>query len=842
MQLIKIGAGLLSDNALALDAGWQLVGNSPGSVSSPDGLDDQPLDWLPAVVPGTVAQSLELAGQWTLDSTLNFDDQDWWYRCSFTPISGDDGSAILHFGGLATLAEVWLNDQPILTSDNMFIEQSLDVADLLVESNELVICFRSLSNALSVRRPRPQWKTNLVNHQQLRWFRSTMLGRIPGWTPPVAPVGPWRSVHLDHQPKVSVKDLNLNTSVKDGTGLVEFSCILLSTTEPTDISAVLSVCEQTSTLDIDHRDGQYFVSGRVEIEAVPLWWPHTHGVPELHQCSLNIQSPVGDWIIDCGEIGFRHIELLDSAGEFDFSFNGQRLFCRGACWTVADIVSLTASDEALEHYLLLAVEAGMNMVRIGGTMLYESDHFYSLCDKLGIMVWQDFMFANMDYPIDDTHFKDSVTREVTQQLQRLQTHPSLTLYCGNSEVEQQAAMLGIQRAHWRNELFATILPDLCHRWHRGVPYIPSTPSGGILPFHVGTGVTHYYGVGAYLRPLLDVKSAGVRFTSECLGFSNVPERSTVNKAMGDLSAVSHHPRWKSRVPRDTGASWDFEDVRDHYLERLFSVDVATLKYCDSERYFDLSRLVTGEVMSRVFSEWRREKNMCQGGLVWFYKDIWPGAGWGIVDSEGLPKACYYYLKRVWAAQAILLTDEGLDGLGIHVINDATKAIEGSIELQIIVDGSTVTTATKEVLVAAGDNLTLSSDALLDLFYDVTYAYRFGPPKHDVVVATLLNKDGEVLSEASYFPQATALEQLQAPQVTATARSVDDCYHLELKTNAFLQAVNFDVSAYLPDDNYFCLVPGRTKTVVFKPHGEKLKKFRCYVDALNLKHSIKVVIT
>jgi beta-mannosidase len=252
--------------------------------------------------------------------------------------------------------------------------------------------------------------------------------------------------------------------------------------------------------------------------------------------------------------------------------------------------------------------------------------------------------------------------------------------------------------------------------------------------------------------------------------------------------------------------------------------------------------VTGEVMSQVFQEWRQNRE-CQGGLVWFYKDIWPGAGWGIIDSEGIPKACYYYLKRVWAPQAILLTDEGLDGLNIHVVNDKQETIEGFVEIQLFDDGYNVSaSATKEVVVGPGSSLTFSADEMLETFFDVTYAYRFGPKKHDVVVAAIHNNEGDVIAESTYYPQSKELVQIQSPTVKATARLVGNDYRLELESDAFMQAVQLEILGYISDDNYFSLTPGRKKIVQLRPHTGYKKKPRCYISALNVKHSIKLALS
>src|SRR5438105_4168185 len=266
----------------------------------------------------------------------------------------------------------------------------------------------------------------------------------------------------------------------------------------------------------------------------------------------------------------------------------------------------------------------MNMVRVGGTMVYESDDFYDLCDEKGILVWQDFMFANMDFP-DDEAFVASASHEVRQVLGRLRGRPSLALLCGSSEGEQQAAMWGAPRDSWSPRLFHDVIPKLITEAYPGgneVPYWPSSAHGGAFPHQASAGSTSYYGVGAYLRPLTDARLSEVRFASECLAFANIP---AARALPGGPAVRVHHPAWKARTPRDLGAGWDFDDVRDHYLGQYYGVDPAALRAVDHERYLALGRVVTGEVMADVFSEWRRARSVCRGGLIWFLRDLWTGA-------------------------------------------------------------------------------------------------------------------------------------------------------------------------------------------------------------------------
>lgn len=823
--------------AIELTEGWQISRSAAAAFAEPWQLSEGGSDWSPAIVPGTVAMSLG-AG---FETVSRYDADDWWYRCRFSASAQSPGKRQqLRFEGLATLAEVWLNGQPILNSRNMFIARVVDVTEMLQADNELIICLRSLDHELAVRKSRPRWKTALVDHQNLRWVRTTLLGRIPGWTPPIQPVGPWKPVWLETVSAISVQTLDIQASSVDGSGRLRVSCAIETLGGCTVTDARLCLADKRFTLS--------FVPGQapniradLSVPGLALWWPHTHGSSALHECRIELLVDDSWESIECGRIGFKAQRIERESGQVQLQVNDVPVFCRGACWTTDDFLALHGDEAQLRRTLELARDAGLNMLRVGGTMTYESDTFYALCDELGIMVWQDFMFANMDYPVDDTNFRVEIEAEVEQQLRRLQRHACVAVYCGGSEVEQQAAMLGLPESEWSNDFFRTSLPAQCERWHFGIPYFRSSPCEGALPFHVGEGIAHYYGVGAYRRPLSDVKHAGVKFATECLGFSHVPEPETMELILGGAVPAPHHPLWKARQPRDSGAGWDFEDIRDHYLQQLFGIDPIALRSQDVSRYYALSRVVTGEVVQRVFSEWRAPLNVCSGGLVWFFKDLWPGAGWGIVDSTGRPKPVYWYLKRAWATQTVRITDQGLDGLQLHVLNENAEDLDGTLELVVYQHGRIrVESVEQAAKVSARSARTFQGDALLGRFLDTTSAYRFGPPQHDVLVARLKSEAGTLIAEDFHFPQGLNLPMHGPTQWTGLAqRGADGCVLLDLFSETFLQSVHFECEGYTPSDAHFHLAPKTAKQVVFRPVAPSLRKFRVSVGALNVRELLTI---
>ena len=361
----------------------------------------------------------------------------------------------------------------------------------------------------------------------------------------------------------------------------------------------------------------------LRIPGAARWWPHTHGDPALYALAVRR----GGETLATRRIGFRALGWADDIARdgLDLHVNGVPVWLRGAVWTPADLVSMAPSTSELRALLERVRDAGMNMVRVVGTGAYEAPAFFDLCDELGILVWQDLMFGNLDYPVGDPEFREGVRREAADVLAAVAGRASLAVVCGNNEVEQQPAMMGLDPALGRDPLWDEELAALVAGSGAGCAYVRSTPCGGALPFHANAGVTHYFGVSGYFEPPASARRAAVRFASECLAFANVPD---------EVEVPVHHPEWKAGVPRDAGtgwdlgAGWDFDDVRDHYLAWLYGVDPVPLRRSDLLRYLELSRHASGEVMAEVMGEWRRAASPCRGALVLQLKDMLAGAGPG----------------------------------------------------------------------------------------------------------------------------------------------------------------------------------------------------------------------
>ncbi len=746
-------------NRVRLDDGWHLTTTPAGAAATPGAIDGP---WHPATVPGTVAEVLGPAVRWH--------DHDVWYRRAMP------GPGVLAFGGLATVCEIWADETPLLRSETMFASHRI-----ATQPGLLYLCFRGLKPALAAVAqrawPRARWRTGLVADRRLRLVRTTLLGHLPDWCPPVDAVGPWRPVTFVPTGAVALTDQRVTARLYGADGVV---AVRIALDGP--VSAVALQVGDGAPVPLAW-DGAV-AAGEVTVPAPARWWPHTHGTPTLHALTLHIDGRA----FPLAPVGFRTIAF----DGMHLRVNGVPVFCRGAVWITPDLVRLGGDPGPR----LRAVQAvGMNMLRVSGVGHYQDRAFHEGCDALGILVWQDLMLASQDYPVTDPAFAATVSAEIGWALGPLAASPSLAVVCGGSEVAQQAAMMGLPATTWRDPFYTDTLLAVVAAIV-DVPYVPNSPWGDGWPFAPDQGgPTHYFGVGAYRRPLHDAETAGVRFASECLAFAHVPDGRTADP-------------WAS-PPRDPGAAWDFADVRDHYTAVLFGTDPAALRLADPDRALLLARATSVVLLQEVVAGWRCT-GQTHGALVWHLADFAPGAGWGILDAAGRPKPAWHGLRQASAPLLLVLRDQGLSGLGACIVNDGAVPVVATLRVRCLRDGAIVVAeADLPLHVPAHDRLTLAPATLFPRFFDVTYAYRFGPPEHDVTTAWL-EADGHVLATAQHFPRGRAA--LGPAVLGAVLVAAGDGWAIDLTTDRYAACVHISDGAWSAPKDWFDLVPGQPRRV------------------------------
>lgn len=550
---------------------------------------------------------------WDAGPTAHGDDVEFATATDLTaPCDGE-----LVFDGIATLATVLVDGEAVAESESMWVPVRVPVT--AGEHRVEVRCHALTPRLAERRRPRARWRQKVAYDGNLRWFRTTLVGRAPGFAPGPPVVGLWRPAWF--------------------------------------------VADEPDT----GRRGPASRSGE-------LWWPHTHGEPRPG--GWRTIEAVGDVLRD----GLR------------LAVNGVEVFVRGAVWT-------PVPDGELRPTLEAARDAGLNAIRLPGWGVYESPAFFDLCDELGLLVWQDLMFANLDYPYGQL----DLDAEVEALVDVAAGHPCLAVLCGGSEIEQQLAMLGLDPALGRPPK-PEGLDALDAIW------VPNAPCGVDRPLRPDDGVANWFGVGGYRRPLADARAAGVRFASECLAFANV----------GDDGALTG-------VPRDVDSPWDFMDVTRHYLGECFGPEAGD----------ELLPWASGEAMAETFGEWRRAGSPCGGAFVLWLRDLAPGAGWGLLDATGRPKAALDALRPVLSPVAVWTTDEGLGGVAVHVANDRPERLATDLRVTLYRDHEHVVEEVVTAIDVPGrGGWTGDVETLLGRWVDAAFAYRFGAPQHDLVVAAL----------------------------------------------------------------------------------------------------------
>lgn len=786
-----------------LDEGWQLACLPAGAALHPDAIPGD-ARWIPAPVPGHAIQ---------VAPRSDLDEQDVWYRLRIPP--GPPGRR-LRFDGLATLVEAWLDGQWLLAGQSMFVAQECALPAGGEPGGMLHLRFRALAAPQGL--PRARWRTGFAQPSSLRGIRTTLSGRLAGQRRrPV--VGPWRPVALltpiEGLPPIGPPRIEASLD-PDGTGHLALTLPLIDGAPPPGLRWAMTIAGVSAPLRMEGAT----MRGEIALPGIAPWWPHTHGTPALHDLAVTVGAAHR---LELGRIGFRRIAVdhgSDGRG-FALRINGEPIFCRGAAWQ-----GLQEDDPF--PLLALARDAGLNMIRLPGTGGYADARFHAACDALGLLVWQDFMFARLDYPIGDQPFRALVEAEAQQLLQRLQGSPSLGVLCGGSEVAQQAAMLGLPEAAWSSPLFDEVLPGIAASLRPDVPYVPNAPCGpaGELPFRVDAGIAHDFGIGGYLRPLSHARSARLRFAAECLAFSHLPDRAGT-EAWG---AVPNTPEWKAGVPRDGGAAWDFEDVREHYLADLYGVSPSALRRDEPEHWLALSRAVSAEVIEAAFAAWRRPSSGCGGALLIALQDTEPGAGWGVVDAGGRAKPAWHALCRACRPVQLLLLDEGLNGIALHVVNDTAEPVTGTLSIDCWRGAASIARGRREVTIPARGALSLGGEALFDGFFDAMGSWRFGPLRHEAVFARLdAESAAEPIATATLFPRGRGLPRRD---IGLTAELTDGpC--LLIATRAFAEAVQIeDEAGFVPSDDFFHLAPGITRRIALRPGMAATATPRGRVIALN----------
>ncbi|KAF9534884.1 beta-mannosidase [Crepidotus variabilis] len=569
----------------------------------------------------------------------------------------------LVFDGLDTFATISLNGEEILHTDNQFIVYRVPVKpNLRAGDNELRLHFAS---AFLTGRDieKKNTKNVLWNGDSSRLHvRKAQYNYGWDWGPILMTVGPWKPIRLESYSK-RISEIDIQSEVSEFLDVKLSVTLSVSGNTPAYASVTLKTPEKSVERHIEKlevRDGQAKVEWEWAPQQLRLWYPVKYGEQPLYTTEVEIVDEQGN-VLDqkAQKTAFRRVnivedKLIDQEGlTWLFEINNIRIFCGGSNWIPADSFLTTVSADRYRAWLQLMVDGNQNMVRIWGGGIYEHDDFYSICDELGLLVWQDFMFGCGQYPAYDS-FVESVREEATQNVKRLRWHPSVVIFAGNNEDYQVAESFGLQldysdeTSDFRNTdfparyIYERVLPAVVNE-HSNIAYHRASPySGHGKPTTDRTyGDIHQWNVWhGSQEPWHNWDILAGRFVSE-FGMQGFPNIRTVDYWVG-ANKAERYPQ--SRTCNNHNKADGFERRLELYL-------VENFKHAfDIESYVYYTQIMQAETLASAYRLWRRNwagkgREYTSGALVWQINDCWPVTSWAIVDYFLRPKPAFFAIAR-----------------------------------------------------------------------------------------------------------------------------------------------------------------------------------------------------
>ncbi len=799
-------------------------------------------NWLPATVPGCVHTDL-LANKLIQDPFYRtnekdqqwIDKEDWIYQKSFLvdSVLNTMQKIELTFKGLDTYADVFLNDSLVLKADNMFREWNPDVKKFIkTGENRLKIFFHSpikigiqKYNALGYQIPvsdNDQSENGGVGKKRVSIF-TRKAGYHFGWDwgPRFVTSGIWRSVSLKGWNNAVIRDLYIQQGSVSRDKAELNANISIESAKACRTNLILSVNNKAIfSINVNLKEGINEFSKSLSIQNPDLWWPNGFGKQSLYSIKAelaadDLASPAWKTSSIEKRIGLRKIELIqqpDSAGQsFGFRVNGKDIFIKGANYIPQDNFLNRVTPERYEHILQSAADANMNMLRVWGGGIYENDLFYNLCDEKGLLVWQDFMFACALFP-GDKEFLDNVKQEAKDNIKRLRSHPSIAIWCGNNEclsawyqwgykdsiAKQQGQVIADKIWKAYNDNFHVLLPSLVKELDPESSYWCSSPAAGLnVPSNWTSGDNHYWGVWWAKDPFSDYYKKIGRFMSE-YGFQSFPEFKTVKYYT---------------IPSD----WNiYSDVmKAHQRSSIGNVTIEEYMLRDYKKpkdfpsYLYLGQVLQAEGTKIAMEGHRRARPYCQGTMFWQIDDCWPVASWSTIDYFGRWKAQQYYAVKAYAPVLVSPVLDN-DKLKVFVCSDRFESFNGKLTIHVC-DMSGMEIWTKDQDITVAEN---ASKLMVEI--PQSEIISKGDPSQ-LYAYVSLSENGKLLSDNLLLFLSPKDVKLPKPSIKVVVSETEAGYKIILSSDkpALGTYLYNDENEGFFTDNYFTLLPGVSKEVIFK---------------------------
>lgn len=750
-------------------------------------------------------------------------ERNWIYEKDFT-VSGKEllsDKITLVCKRLDTICSLYLNGKKIGEGENCHLAYEFDVKDYLKEGENLLrIEFESPVNYVRQRYEKEKTPPNSNGQNGIVRIRKPQCHFGWDWGPVLPVSGICDEIYLEERSEGKITDMKLRQRKNEDK----------SFTVTVKIDAELYEGEKTVICllspegkEIAKAEG---MTAEFTVKEPELWWTRElSGKAEQPLYTVRAIVRKGRKTLDTAEkrLGLRTIVLdrsKDEYGEnFCFVLNGVPIFAKGANLIPGDSIPTRFTKDKIERLVDAAIYSNMNMIRVWGGGYYESDELYDLCDRRGILIWQDFMFACQAYPFFDKEFLENVKKEIGYNVRRLRHHACLALWCGNNEIETMAmGWLNFPKyIKWTEKFFHNILPEELRRLDEDTPFIPGSPCGRGHMKDVDSdnyGDIHLWAVWHGLQNMKYYRKRYTRFCSE-FGFESLPDIKTVRTFAKKEDYDIHSPVFSAHQKCNSG-----NDKMLYYIASRFPIP---------EKFEDLiylSQVTQLECISDATEHWRRNKGRCNGSIYWQFNDCWGVCSWSSMDYYGNYKALQYRARQFNAPVSVSLED-GDGKVRLHIINDKAKKQKLTLRCRIFdFEKGVLQEKSRDFEVDALEN------------YECFTIYEKQLKRHFDLrrtgVKAELYKNGRLINEKTCLFDAEKNLTFKKPELSMKAEVVGDRIEVTVKSDCFARLVRVENAlSVLPlSDNYFDLLPGESKTVTMKLDDKM--ELRQQLDAFSLK--------
>ncbi len=802
-------------NLIDLHAGWQLAEVAPDANAL--AIAAVPAsDWIPAHVPGSAHGALLAAGRipdpfygmneaqvaWVAERT-------WAWRLRFE-VEDLAPHEDLVFDGLDTYCRIWLNDTVLFDNDNMFVPRRVDVRALLRPgTNELVLRF---DPPLAAARETEAGfvKRALWNGDSARLYaRKAQYHFGWDWGPCLLTSGPWKAVRR-HRWSVRIADVACRTRLDiaaaratldvraDVPGATTNHAVEFELLDPEDRRVAFERLEGGET------------SATLDVAKARLWWPNGHGAQPLYTLVVRVLDGTTIAAELRRRLGLRTVRLVQAPvdGEaglsFCFEVNGREIFIGGANWIPADSLLERITPALYRERVAQAAAANMNMLRVWGGGLYEDEAFYDACDELGLLVWQDFLFACGMYPAHPA-FLDSVAREARAAVTRLRHRASLAIWCGNNEDYAIAESIGAYGPGVSADrfdaraIYERLLPQICAELDPDRPYWPGSPyspdPGGVtLSSDAKVGDRHSWEVWhQQMLPYQRYGDVQGRFVSE-FGLQSAPSLALLESVLppAERFAQSRTMQWHNKA--GSGAPDGFRRLAVYIADNLRAGSSL------AEHVYD-TQFVQAEAMRYAYQDFRRRwqapgARAVGGALVWQLNDCWPVTSWALIDSAGTVKPAWHAVRRALAPVAVALRLQ--HGSARVAVMNAREATHVQLRLRIhALDGRVLADHALEADVPAGSSIEITQ-SLASI------------AESDVVGEAVATIDGHEVSRDCAWPEPYRFHDFSQPGLRASL----DGNGLVLQVERPMKGLWLEAPGTRFDDNFLDVMPHSPRRVQF----------------------------